>query len=448
MFIVENFKIFKLRELTMFIKSSDINKISLLFKHLDDIRNMFNSYNNIRNFSDVKIKDFLFLYKKNINNKKFVAYYDKINGIDFEQERFEKYIVYKKTNKSDSNSMTFFNLVYGEANGFKEYQRYHSKIRELTPYKIEYWINKGFTKNDAELKIIDYKKNKSTSLDGFILRHGEVEGKKLFNKFQKTSKHTLEKYIEKYGFELGTLKYNEYIKTKDSSSFNWALNKTNGNIIEANKLHDVRRKKSNWKSFNVILEKFNGDIEKAKEVYNKYCADSAINYELYLKKFNYDENKAKEEYSKYVQSKTTHIGYTISKESLKIFDPIYKLLIEFGYNSNDIIYGVQKKEKTILDTKYNSMYSYDFTNEKEKYIIEYHGSFFHPNYEKYSIDELKKQKFRFTNKQSIEDKIKYDKRRIYVAKKNGYKVLILWGDDKYQKNYDKCLKFINKNKKI
>lgn len=47
----------------------------------------------------------------------------------------------------------------------------------------------------------------------------------MYNEYCEKSKHTLEIYIEKYGEIEGQIKYNEYLKTKDSNSYEWALKK-------------------------------------------------------------------------------------------------------------------------------------------------------------------------------------------------------------------------------
>jgi hypothetical protein len=122
---------------------------------------------------------------------------------------------------------------------------------------------------EAKYKIDSMKMNKVTSLSGFIKRHGEELGRLKFEEFKNTSKHTLKKYIDKYGEELGKYKWNEYISKKDSTSFEWALNKANGDYELANKLHDkmkIENALSNGYDIHIIWSSDDDKIDKIKKI--------------------------------------------------------------------------------------------------------------------------------------------------------------------------------------
>lgn len=69
-------------------------------------------------------------------------------------------------------------------------------------YEPLYWsLRKNISLKEAEKIVNEYKKNKSTSKEGFISRHGEDVGIKMYEKFQQTSAYSSsdEWFINKYG---------------------------------------------------------------------------------------------------------------------------------------------------------------------------------------------------------------------------------------------------------
>jgi hypothetical protein len=71
-------------------------------------------------------------------------------------------------------------------------------------YQPEYWMYRfNFSYEEGLAKVNEYKKNKNTSKEQFIRRHGEKVGLDVFKKFQKTSSFSTsdEWFKEKYGDE-------------------------------------------------------------------------------------------------------------------------------------------------------------------------------------------------------------------------------------------------------
>lgn len=349
--------------------------------------------------------------KKNGDIRTLKNYINRCGLDNFDIERFYNYLEYRKLNRSDSMSENFFKLVYGEVK-YKEHHHTRIKSRKNMYDPSYISIRDNINKEEAIEKILEFKKNKNTSLEGFIKRHGEEMGNFMFMKFQETSKHNLEKYLKKYGND-GYSKYEEYLSKKDSMSFKWAIKKTNGDVEKANELVK-NRKESVRIDFDKIVQKFNGDIEMSLEYYN-------------------DLNERK-----------TNKKYT-SKESLLILKPIFDELLGMGYDKKDLFLGDVTLEKYFYDIEYKRGYFYDFTNMVDKYIIEYNGDYFHPRYEKYSMSEIMDKHNYFYN---VDDKIEYDKRKINFIEESGYNVLVLWSEDGIDFNTKKAIEFINKNKTI
>lgn len=125
-------------------------------------------------------------------------------------ENLFEYVKYKRINPQDSKSEKYYKLLYGD--NYLYFFNKRSKISDV--YTIEFWVKKGFSNDEALNQINNYKKNKATSKEGFIDRYGEKIGLEKYNKFQDTSKHTLNKYINEFGYEIGLKKWETYVNKK------------------------------------------------------------------------------------------------------------------------------------------------------------------------------------------------------------------------------------------
>lgn len=283
---------------------------------------------------------------------------------------------------------------------------------------------------DAKSKIEVMKSNKVTSLTGFIKRHGEEIGRVKFEEFKESSKHTLKKYIDEYGDEYGYIKWNEYLSKKDSTSFNWALYKTNGDYKLAKELYDERIEKLSIKfDINYFINKY-GNKDAENEMYKFKKSKDSSSYDWALNKADGDYKLADEIYYKRCEDKCVTLG-NASKESLLLFNPLIDWLLEIGIKIEDIFCGIKDSNEICIYDKLNKKrYYYDFCIKSIGIIIEYNGEKFHPNYEKYNIDYLKNNwKHPYNDDISIEDLIKKDKDKINNAISNGYDIHIIWSSD-------------------
>jgi hypothetical protein len=163
------------------------------------------AYDTLLLFSDDKIK-----------GHKLSSFIKEVGSNNFCPNRYVKYLEYRKVNKLDSNSDIFWSLKFGE--NWKSF-RDNLYDNRPNPYQPEYIsIKMNISLEEAKAKVVEYKKNKNTSLESFIERHGKENGEEKFKKFQETSKHTKEKFINKLGRVEGEKKWNEYIETKKKTS--------------------------------------------------------------------------------------------------------------------------------------------------------------------------------------------------------------------------------------
>jgi hypothetical protein len=330
------------------------------------------------------------------------------------------YLEFRKKYKFVSSTKEFFIAKYGLENGLIKYNENKVKFKnKLTPYKIEYWLKRGFSENDSIKEIEKFKRNKSTSKYGFILRHGVEKGLELFNNFKNTSKHTENKYIEKYGEKEGLKKWNDYTTKKREKSVFTALYWINkGYSKEESEFLRQEFHKMNLNTSSVTYWISKGLTENE-------AIDKITN--IYLKR---------------------RVLFTkASKESLNKFSKILKFL-----NTNNITYKIGVKgnnEFSIYDKENKKLNFYDLTIPSLKLIIEYNGERFHPNPNKLTKEEWKEWKaYRFekniTNEICLDaDTIyKNDLYKIKLAESNGYEVFTVWSSDNKDKISEKIINII------
>lgn len=117
----------------------------------------------------------------------------------------ELFINAKKIPNVSSQARLYLNEI--------ESKKFISKIfsNNPSPYDPNYIAKRdNISIEEATIKVAKYKKNKATSKEGFVRRHGEEKGLELFEKFQGTSdSSSVDHYVEKYGKEEGTKLYNK-----------------------------------------------------------------------------------------------------------------------------------------------------------------------------------------------------------------------------------------------
>jgi hypothetical protein len=237
------------------------------------------------------------------------------------------------------------------------------------PNKLKYWIDQGYTVEEAEEKVKEVQVNRSNKspaskkgAQGFSIRTLEYWIKKGYTKeesYQKISeyqvKNGLEWYTSRYGVKEGKEKYYKRI--------------------------------SKWlESYKVALDN-----------------DPTINERKMISFCN------------------------ASKESLEIFMPLYT---EFK-DKVKIYLGIEGNHEYFLRND-KSIVFYDFTIPEINVIIEYNGSKFHPNQTLLTEEELKYWTSLFSN-ESAETVLAKDLAKRKIAENNGYTVITVWDtDNKYE----------------
>jgi hypothetical protein len=262
-------------------------------------------------------------------------------------------------------------------------------IKTLRPVNPEYWFKLGYSESEAILQI---EGQKLVSERGCIARYGEIEGKRIWS-----------------GREI---KRSENGK-KGSANLQYWLNK--GYSEDEAKIKRSERQSTFSKE--ICVKKY-GEVEGLKiftERQNKWSKSLTNNGNL-------------------------KIGY--SKISQDLF---YKLLKQYKIEDRDKInFATHNKEfKLNKSESEGGIWMHDFTDIKNKKIIEYNGDQYHGNPKKYLAEDYPHPFRKTITAQEMWDK---DKRKLDIANKEGFDVLVIW-DSEYrwgnkEKVIDKCKKFL------
>lgn len=251
------------------------------------------------------------------------------------------------------------------------------KVRSFRKSNIEYWIERGFSKEDSESNVREFQKENSKNFIEKALKNPEryigrtqtqiqywikkglsrEESYIKLKEIQDTS--SLSSFIRRYGDEQGLLKYNERLtKLSYTSSRQFYIDKYA--VVDGDSI------------FNNIIIKRTVKLNKS------------------------------------------------SKEAYNFLMPIYKYIRNMGIEIHDIYWGVGSSNEWFINFD-KCLFFYDFTIKPLKIIIEYHGISFHPKENDLNWVGIYGDKY--------DDKIKIDKMKIKIAEKNGFKYFAVYSDE-------------------
>ncbi|MFA5396911.1 MAG: hypothetical protein WC346_12960 [Methanogenium sp.] len=332
------------------------------------------------------------------------------------------------------------------------------EIKKRRPSNSLYWLNKGYSKEEAEIKTkehqslgiksrvskkednpIEYYKSHNTHIEywlnkGYSKKEAEIKLSERQNTFTK------EKCIERYGQEEG-------LKRWSKRQEKWQ------NTLKSKSPDEIKRinKKKNCLDKNIFIERY-GQEEGLKR-WKKECNKRSLALPKMIERYG-QEDGTKRYYSWKENCIKNRKNYLFSQESLKVFIPIYDWLIERGYSETDVFIGCNEMGEFKLfecsgkkNDKNNirKRYFYDFTIPKIHIIIEYNGCKFHPHPE---MNEKDWKNWKTPYGKSADDVFSYQKNKIAIAEKSGLNVLEIWSSDSVSENIKKCKEFIidNENK--
>lgn len=308
-------------------------------------------------------------------------YFKYFKGISDDLKALEAVKEYK-----DQRAVTLNNMIrrYGDVIGNQKWQSYINKQAETNTF--EYKQKKyGWTKEQFD----EYNQSRAVTLKNMVKRYGEDDGKKKWQEYcevQRTAGISLEYFIETYGSEAGTIKYNRMLKMKS-------------------------------RSYESYLEKYNGDVDKAIEAYQRA----------------------------HILSRTTSANAQRSKSSSKIAIELFDAIVErIDLNNHRIFYYPFNQEWAFFKSDHSVIYV-DFFDKKSGKVIEFFGDFWHGNPNIYKEDEFLN--LPGGNRILVQEQWEKDRARIEYIKQFPYinDVLIVW-EEEYRHNKEniinKCIQYL------
>lgn len=305
----------------------------------------------------------------------------------------------------------------------------NKELKQRNRLCIEYWLNKGYSTSEAELEISKQQQKSSKCVKTY---HG------------KSKKMLLEK-----GYCEEDVKRICLTPTKTEFWINRGHTEDEANIIirknqiEAAKQVDFKKRllPSNIEYW--LNKGYTEEDSKLKISQHQ----TTFSLEICVQKYGEEEGKKRfiERQNKWLNSLLTNgnmvIGY--SKISQELF---YELLGKYNINDRNEIYFATHNKEFKLEKEEGGVWLYDFSDIKNKKIIEFHGDMFHGNPKKYIATDYPHPFRKTITAQEMWDK---DKRKTDIAVKNGFEVLVIW-DSEYrwgnkQEIINKCVGFLNKN---
>jgi hypothetical protein len=456
-----------------------LKKLSSLIKkynyEIDDLTDYSNLYNlsNLPKHLDIEYIKFILL-KKHYEPILFIKYAIDVYP-NFDYDRYKNYLKLSSNNKLTKCSLEWFKVKFGDEIGEEKYKDYLNNIKNrLTPYDVQYWKNKGFT-NLSEIndKILNYKNEKKTSLDGFIKRHGKEKGTVLYNEWRekcsfdtnklisiygeektkqinKSKAISKQSMIKKYGEEEGNKRYENWKLsvglTKEQMIEKHGIEKTNEiinskliskeNFIKKYGEEEGNKRYENWK-LSVGLTKEQMIEKHGIEKTNEIIKNRTHTLNNYIDK--YGEIEGSFRYNIFIEKILNSNKTNSSKEADNFFLYIIKY---FNIDTSVIYTSSLNKEYFLYNNETKKYYLYDFTIIKDdiKIIIEYHGTKFHPK----TINDNTDNFIFLKSPQQVEEKRNYDFNKKEFAIKKGFNVLEIWSDE--ENKLEKIKQFLYENK--
>lgn len=315
-------------------------------------------------------------------------------------------------------------------------------------YDIENVAKKHNISIEEASQLVEQRKSLTNgSLQTYITRYGDELGKTKYEEFKSKCIITEKTLIERHGVELGKQKWENYLSTRDSGSYEYFLKKYDNDVTLATEAHNKFKTLCSETSTNeYFLKKYGAEYvdemslkkgyastlphfienygeEEGTLMYRVLNKKKAITLENMIAKHGYDLGV--EKYKNWLITVTSpdSISHTcISKSSISFFEALEKCL------DRKLQYGKKSVEFKLYDSINNKIYYYDCYDPSSNYIIEYHGSYYHPSP---LLSEYEKSKWSVGGFGNInyEQAVVFDNKKAQFAIDSGYNLLIVWDYD-------------------
>lgn len=287
--------------------------------------------------------------------------------------------------------------------------------KKKTPVTVAYWIEQGFSLEEARIKISNVQKQRSKrSVDYWVSRgFDEDQAKTQVKLFQSSNG---KQNVQKYSRE------ERQIRTPFSKLY-W----TNKGFTE-HEASEIIQKNSDGTSLQYFQKRFGLDrgLELYSEMCNlrkrKYCLDAYIS--------KYGEIQGKSLWSKKYKNRHN------SKKACDFFD---KLINTIGDRYKIYCAQTELGEYGVYDHNSHVYYFYDFVIPELKICVEFNGDYWHCNPKKYDALFEHRQSGLTAKEIWEKDKVKHD----CLIKERGIDILVVWESDDLENKIKEIMEKIN-----
>lgn len=336
-------------------------------------KELYKTYKNYLNFSELDLIQneelrFKIIMHYILNKDKTIFKF--VNGLSddlFDFDRYEKYRIYRQSNKTDSSSETFFKLKFGE--NWKEFQLKSKNIR-FNIYNINDYVQyRGYLIEDAIKTVDELKKKTAPSLEKYIEKYGIDDGTNKFSKICRRHKNYIEYWDNLYPDN--PQKANEEFKKYTTSC---SLKHINYYVSRGYSEEDARILISKHqletagvhRSYYIKLGLNNNDIDKILESINKKKDSSSINY-IASKSNDLSLDELILKYEQYNMSKSSSFrqnGYLKKDDPLLDKRIAYYSAVDYytSHSMKRMTYNQERgryKDQYHLDHKYSKKQGFD-----------------------------------------------------------------------------------------
>lgn len=276
--------------------------------------------------------------------------------------------------------------------------------KDLLPNQKEYWIKRGYTESEAKVKVAE--RQSTFSKKTCIKKYGLKKGLEIFNDRQNRWQRTLK---NKPDYEIDT------------------INNKKGQTLE------------NYIKRNLTINDY--CLYRIKSGSNKIIINKTKQY-IIDNKLEQTTNTFNHHYNNFLYLSNKKRGKA-SKESYKLFIPLYKFCRKLGLKREDIMVGILGSKELCLRNKNNTRgrFFFDFAVLPYKIIIEYNRYEFHPDPDIMSKKEIVN--FKMPYGTNVTNKIQHEKLKVKTAKAAGFKIFKFWSHLDFFSQYDNIINIIH-----
>jgi hypothetical protein len=190
----------------------------------------------------------------------------------FEMNRYFEYVDYRKKNKFDSFSETYFKLKFGS-----EWEQNLKRRRDEkgNPYSVDRYITMGLSEDEAKEKVEANKKATAPNLQKSIAKHGEERGTLIYKNGVRRHKNYLDWWISRCNGDIveATRLFTEYKRNANSCTIDFYVNRGYSKeeaikLISVRQLNNAGLHRKYWENKGFTDEEINlifGDINDRKD---------------------------------------------------------------------------------------------------------------------------------------------------------------------------------------